>query len=85
MAYVLVYASVNENDKLPRIGFVQTFRSRQEAVDAANDLASSWGWSADEIYSNGNVLCYADAYTQEWDGSIHYDTLTVKNTNSTSF
>lgn len=85
MAYVLVYARVNEDEKIPRIGFVKTFRSEREAVDAANSLVRNWGWSAEDVYSPGNVLCYADAYVQTTNGSINYETLTVKSTNNNSF
>ncbi len=85
MAYVLVYARVNEEEKIPRIGFVRTFRSEREAVNAANDLVRNWGWSAETVYSPGNALCYADAYVQTTNGSINYETLTVKSTNNNSF
>lgn len=84
MAYVLVYARVNEEEKIPRIGFVKTFRSETEAINSANDFIRAWNWSAELIYSSGNILCYADAYSSR-NGNVFYETLTVKTTNSTTF
>ena len=80
-----ILASGNSEEKIPRIGFVRTFRSEREAVNAANDLVRNWGWSAETVYSPGNALCYADAYVQTTNGSINYETLTVKSTNNNSF
>lgn len=85
--YSLVFAETLEKEKLPRIGFVKTYRTKQAAIDDCYRyvrLWNGWGDDAQQIYVDGTDLCIATAFESPYSGLI-YATLSVKNCVSSNY